>query len=158
MSTNQIEHSTDFLQEAINFLPHGSSLQIIERVLFYSKNGHILCKAKPHRPKSMIVELADRTSGTSSSAAIEYIAQASAVARIIENRLIDRKFKAFGAIIKVSSLKKLSQNIGLDIPLLIYAEYKNILPYVYEVSGALRNANTNEDFATATFNIIEFDQ
>ena len=150
--------SDNFFDKSINVLPHGDSLKVIDKVLFYSKSGHVLCSAKPFFPKSMIHTLPNGESAVSSSVAIEYIAQTSAIGRIIEKRLANEDFKAFGAVMKVSSLKKITQNIGLDTPLLIYAEFKRMLPNVYEVSGSIRDANTNKDLATASLNIIEFDK
>ena len=148
----------NLFESSINFLPHGEGLRVLDKVLYVSKAGHILCIAKSTIPESMLLKSDNGQTSISPTSAIEFIAQASAVGRIIEKRIANQDLKAFGAVMKVRYLKKLTQNIRLDTPLLIYAEFKMVLPNIYEVSGALRDAKTNNDLAVASFNIIEFDK
>ncbi len=145
----------NFFQDCISTLPHGQEIHVIEKVLLYSREGKILCKAKANPPRSMLTTSSD---GLSFTSAIEYIAQAGAIGRIAQLKLLDQGHKAFGAIIKVNKLQRIAPNIGLDIPLLVYAEYKNVLTSICEVRGSLRNANTNQDLVTTSFNVVEFDK
>jgi predicted hotdog family 3-hydroxylacyl-ACP dehydratase len=144
------EIGRNFFEECLNVLPHGEELRVIDRVLFYGKSGEILCKARGNKPISMQIggEL-------NTSSAIEYIAQAGAIGRIIKLKLEDQGLRKFGAIIKINKLKKNVPSIGLERPLLIYASFRMVLTTVTEVSGYIKDSETDIEYARASFNVIE---
>jgi predicted hotdog family 3-hydroxylacyl-ACP dehydratase len=145
------EGERGFFEACLDVLPHGEELRVIDRVLFYGKRGEILCRARGNKPISMQIggEL-------NTSSAIEYIAQAGAIGRIIQLKLADQGLRKFGAIVKINNLKKNVSSIGLERPLLVYAKFKMVLTNVTEVSGHIRDSESHTEYASASFNVIEF--
>ena len=70
-------------------------------------------------------------------------------------KLEDQGLRKFGAIIKINKLKKNVPNIGLERPLLIYASFRMVLTTVTEVSGCIKDSETDIEYASASFNVIE---
>lgn len=148
------------LKQALEFLPHGQEIQIVDRVLELTQEN-IACLSKNPCPLAFCLSTTagvDSTYEISYLSFVEFVAQAAALGRIMSlSHGPDSNIRK-GAVLRARGFASPAQTIAREQSLLIRASWSQSLGGAFEVEGSVCDPeNPNNEFSSGRLTMLEFE-